>query len=428
MEYLFQNVNIIDPLSPHHLKQRDVLLANGKISKIASKINPSSKIKILQSKNSYLSPGWVDVACYGGEPGFEEREVLTRLSDAALTGGYSRICYMPNTQPAIHSKSEVHFLLNRQKTLAIHLHPIGSISKNNEALEMAEILQMHKAGAIAFSDGNQGVKKSGLLRRALEYTKLLPSTLLIQHSYDSDLSPHSQVHESNETSTLGLRTSPSVAEFSAVQRDIAILEYTQGRMLINKISCSESVNLIRKYKKVLKELYSSVSIFNLIYKDSDLQNFSSNLKLLPPLRSSSDQASLWKGIFDNTIDLIISDHHPLNPELKDLEFQNAGFGAISLETAFALFNSCVSETQQLVHWVEKCSINPRRIFSLPMSTIVEGEEAELTWFDTSTQWTYSSDNIKSLSKNSPVLDQKLKGRVFGVYNKNELFLTNKISI
>ncbi|NOT36858.1 MAG: amidohydrolase family protein [Saprospiraceae bacterium] len=422
MEYLFQNVTILDPLGSHHLKQRDVLVANGKIIKIATKINPAPKVKVLSSKNSYLSPGWVDVACYGGEPGFEEREVLNKLSDAAIAGGYSRICYMPNTNPSLHSKSEIHFITHRQSSLPITIHPIGAISKNNEAIEMAEILQMHKAGAVGFSDGNQGIKKSGLLRRALEYTRLIPQSIIIQHSYDADLSPNAQVHESVETSTLGLRTSPSVAEFSAVQRDISILEYTQGRMLINKLSCAESVSLVRKFKKELSKLFASVSIFNLMFRDADVKEFSSGLKLLPPLRSKSDQLALWKGLNDNTIDIIVSDHHPLNPELKDLEFQNAGFGAISLETAFALFCSNSQDEQHLSQWVTKCSLNPRKILSLPDATIEEGNAAELTWFDPNNLWTYSSGNIKSLSKNSPVLDKEFRGKSLGVYSKNQLFI------
>lgn len=421
MEVLFQGVCIVDPQSTHHLKTRDVLVVQGKITKIATKISPSSNAKILNVKNSYLSPSWVDIACYGGEPGYEEREVLHKLADAAIHGGYSRVCYMPNTNPSIHSKSEVHFINNRQSELSIHLHPIGAISKNNEAIEMAEILQMNKAGAIAFSDGNYGIKKSGLLRRALEYIKLIPSSILIQHSYDADLSPNAQVHESNETSTLGLRTSPSVAEWSAIQRDLAILQYTQSRMLINKISCSESVNLIRKAKKENSSLFTSVSIFNLIFKDSDMKSFPSSLKVLPYLRSKSDQSALWKGLSDDTIDIIVSDHHPLNPELKDLEFQNAGFGAISLETAFSLYNSNQTDHEHLSQWIQKTAINTRKIFSLPKISIEEDSEAELSWYDPHAEWTLTLDKIKSLSKNSPVINQKLNSKVLGVYNKNKFY-------
>ncbi|MCC6816114.1 MAG: amidohydrolase family protein [Saprospiraceae bacterium] len=424
MEILFQNVCIIDPRSVHHLKMRDVLISNGKIIKIGSKLNPTSTVKVLFAKNSYLSPGWVDIACYGGEPGYEERETLDCLSNAAIHGGYTRIAYMPNTFPAIHSKSEVHFLMNRQKELAIHIHPIGAISKSNEAIEMAEILQMQKAGAVAFSDGNSGIRSSGLLRRALEYIQLIPSAILIQHSYDSDLSPNAQVHESVETNSLGLKTSPSLAEFSAVQRDISILEYTQSRMLLNKISCSESVQMVRKYKKSVPNLFATVSVFNLVYQDSDLTEFPSSLKLIPPIRSKSDLTALWKGLKDQTIDIIVSDHFPLNPELKDLEFQNAGFGAISLETAFSLFNSQNSDADSLTLWVSKCSLNPRKIFSLPEAGIVEGSDAELTWFDPTIKWKYNLEKIKSLAKNSPCINQELTGKVLGVFSKNKFHLTH----
>ncbi|MEP7195100.1 MAG: dihydroorotase [Saprospiraceae bacterium] len=423
MEYIFKNVQIIDPQSAHHLKNRDVWIKDGKIQKIASKIESKDGI-ILESKNSCIAPSWVDLACFGGEPGFEERESLTKLSEAALAGGYSRICYMPNTNPAIHSKSEVHFLNNISSKLGIHLHPIGSVSKNNAALEMAEILQMNEAGAVAFSDGNQGIQKSGLLKRTLEYLKLIPKSILINHSFDSDLSPNAQVHESEHTAILGLRSNPSIAEFSAIQKDISILEYTDSRLLLNKISCSESVSIIRKSKKTNPGLFTSVSIFNLFFTDRDLAEFPVNLKLIPPLRSTEDQKELWKGLKDGTIDVIVSDHSPMNPELKDLEFQNAAFGAISLETAFSLFVSSIKQNEDLELWIQKVSINPRQILSLPKMEITEGMNAEITWFNPNTAWKYSSEQIKSLSKNSPLVDKELKGKILAVFNKSKLFRNN----
>ncbi len=425
MDVVFKNVRIIDPRSVHHLQQKDIRIKDGIIDSISDNLRLTGKIKILEKENSCISPGWVDVGAYGGEPGFEEREILTKLSRAAISGGYSRVLYMPITNPTIHSKSEVHFLIKKSSDLEIYLHPIGSVSKNASALEMAEILQMHEAGALAFSDGNYGINKSGLLKRALEYLRLIPNSVLIQHSWDPDLAPNMQVHESEETIQLGLRINPSLSEYTAVQRDLSILEYTNSRMLSHKISCQESVQLIKRAKKGNKNLFSSVSIFNLAFRDKDLLNFSTSLKLIPPLRGLQDQKALWQGLKEDTIDLIVSDHTPINAELKDLEFQNASFGAISLETAYSLFNEFGSTSMNhQCMWVQKVAINPREIFNLPTAIVEEGANAELTWFDPTSQWTYSNSKIKSQSKNTPVADQLLKGSSLGVYNKSNFYNFN----
>ncbi len=426
MECLFRSVLIIDPRSPHHQKVRDIWIKSGKIHQISSKIQTPKNIIILESKNSIVSPGWVDIACYGGEPGFEERENLPKLANAALAGGYTRVAYMPNTNPCIHSKSEVHFIINKSKNLGLYIHPIGAVSKNNSAIEMAEILQMHEAGAVAFSDGNYGIQKSGFLRRILEYLRLLPETILIQHSFDEDLSPKSQIHESPETSTLGLRPNPSLAEYSAVQRDVSILEYTGSKMLLNKISTSKSIQIIRKNKKNNPGLFASVSVFNLAFTDKDMSDFNANLKLMPPLRSIQDQKALWKAVEDGTVDIIISDHTPINAELKDLEFQNAAFGAISLETSFALFNTYAMIDNSIEHWIQKVAVKPRNIISIPSAIISEGEVAEITWFDPNKIWKYSPEQIQSLSKNSPLINKNLKGKVLAVYNKSNLFDYSKL--
>ncbi|MFN8330903.1 MAG: dihydroorotase [Saprospiraceae bacterium] len=421
MKYLLKNVVITDPQSKWNGKKRDILIGSGRIEVISEQITPPKNCQVLEMKGSSISPGWVDIGCYGGEPGMEERESLQSVSMAALAGGYTRLACMPNTQPSVHSRSEVHFLISASQSLGIHLHPIGAVSKNNASLEMAEILQMHEAGAIAFSDGTAGVHKSGLLRRVLEYIQLIPGAILIQHSHDDDLSPKSQVHESKDTAALGLKADPSVAEFSAVQRDISILEYTGSSMLINKISAAESLSTIRKAKKNNPKLFCSVSIFHLAFKDQDLTTFDSSLKLIPPLRSHQDQKSLWQGLSDGTVDLVVSDHSPVNPELKDLEFQNAAFGAISLQTSYSLFNTSSPGGNLTSLWVDKVSVMPRKIFGLPAASVEEGQEAELTWFHESLQWHYTQNNNQSRSVNSPLIGKQLTGAVLGVFNKGRFF-------
>ncbi len=417
MNCLLKNVKIIEPGHKLHHKVRDIWIKDGLIFKIATSIDTPRNVKIFNQPDSCISPGWVDVGCYTGEPGFEERETLLNINEAASSGGYTAICCMPNTKPALHSKSEIHFIQSRSKDLNIDIHPIGAISKNTQSLEMAEILQMHEAGAVAFSDGGSGIQKTGLLLRSLEYIKNIPESIILNSSYEQELGGSGQMHEGESSTYLGLKGIPSLAEITAVLRDLEILKYSESRLMIHKISTSEAVNLLRSAKKKQSGLFSSVSIFNLVFEDSDLISFSQNLKLMPPIRSRKDRLDLIKGLQDSTIDIIVSDHSPMNPEKKDLEFQAAAFGAISLETSFALSQTFISDEINPDLWVEKASINPRKIFNLTDASIKVGNIANITWFNPTKSWNYSLENIKSVSKNSPCISKTLRGKVLGTFYK-----------
>ena len=418
MEAIFRNVRIIDPNSAHHQKVRDVWVKDGEIIDIKVNINNSKKIPEMNSPKSCLSPGWIDVGCISGEPGNEHRETLKSLSQAAVAGGYTTVCCFPNTKPVIHSKSEVSFIKTKSERLPVHLHPIGAISKDCKSIEMAEILQMHEAGAVAFSDGMISIQNSGLLIRALEYMKLIPDSILINSCNDHSITGHGQIHEGKTSTSLGLRGIPSLAESVNVQRDLSILKYTDSKLLIHKISTTDSVAFIKNEKTYNKNLFASVSIFNLIFEDSDLSSFDVNLKLDPPLRGSKDRKALLKAIADGVIDIICSDHTPWDAEKKDLEFQSSSFGAISLETAFAAFNSYLSKELNLDHWVQSVSIQPAAILHLPKHIIEVGGSSDLTWFHPEMEWTYQSKDIQSISKNSPLIGKILKGKVLGTWVKN----------
>lgn len=417
MNCLLKKVKIIEPGHKLHGKVRDLWIKDGLIFKIGSSIETPRNVKVFDHPGSYISPGWVDVGSYTGEPGFEERETLVNINEAASSGGYTAICCMPNTKPALHSKSEIHFIQSRSKELNIDIHPIGAISKNTQSLEMAEILQMHEAGAVAFSDGNMGIQKSGLLLRSLEYIKNIPESMIINSSFDQELGTLGQMHEGESSTFLGLKGIPSLAEITAVNRDLEILKYSESRLMIHKISTTEAVNLIKVAKKKLSGLFSSVSIFNLVYEDTDLLSFSQNLKLMPPIRSKKDRLDLIKGLQENAIDIIVSDHTPMNPEKKDLEFQAAAFGAISLETAFSLTQTFIPSEISVDLWVEKVSLNPRKIFKLNDASLTEGNMANITWFHPTESWKYSVENIKSVSKNSPCISTNLQGKVLGTFYK-----------
>jgi dihydroorotase len=343
MEAIFRQVKIIDPNGPHHQQLRDVHVRQGEIIDVRANIKTNSKIRQLESKGSCLSSGWIDVGSTSGEPGNEHRETLDSLARAATRGGYTSVCCFPNTKPVIHSKSEVSFLINKSHPLSIRILPIGAVSKDCKNAELAEILQMKEAGAVAFSDGNQPIQNSGLLIRALEYMKLIPDSILINSCSDKNIAGPGQIHEGKMSTSLGLPGLPTLAETVNIQRDLSILKYAESKLLIHKISSADSLALIKNEKSNQKNLFASVSIFNLVFEDSDLGSFNVNLKLDPPLRSNKDRKALLKAINDGVIDIICSDHRPWDAEKKDLEFQSSSFGAISLETAYAAFTTYLSK-------------------------------------------------------------------------------------
>lgn len=428
MECLFRKVKIIDPGGKHHQKTRDVLVKDGIIQDLKSEITKPKNALELIKPDSYLSKAWIDFGCLSGEPGYENRETLDSLAVSAAMGGYSSLFIFPNTSPCIQSKSEVNFILNRSKDLPVRLIPIGAISKNCKGEEMAEILQMHEAGALAFSDGTNSIQNSGLFIRALDYIKLIPQSLLINQSLDKAIAGHGQIHEGNISTVLGLMGIPSLAETSYIHRDISLLDYTQSRLLIHKLSSADSVQIIRNAKKQNSGLFSSVSIFNLLFDAEALLDFNVHLKLTPPLRNKEDRKALIKALKEGVIDCIVSDHCPWDPESKDLEFQSSAFGAINIQTCFSAFCTYLLDDLGIDLWIDKTVNTTASVFNLPNPAIDIGNSCDLSWFDPNAEFILEEKSIKSISKNSPFIGKTLKGKVYGVYTKgkfyNELTLTS----
>ncbi|MBK9270667.1 MAG: dihydroorotase [Saprospiraceae bacterium] len=420
MEIILKNLKITDPGSSLNGKKRDLWLRDGKIIKIGVHLKSSKSLRSMDFTGCNVSMGWVDIGAYSGEPGYEERETFKHLAAAAAAGGFTTVCIMPDTKPVIHSKSEVHYILDSSKQLDVDLLPIGAVSKNLLSQEMAELYSMKEAGAVAFSDASQGIQKSGLLLRALEYLKYYSDAVLIQQSFDLELTGPGQMHEGTHSTSMGLRGIPSMSEITGILRDLEIQKYSGSKLLFHKLSSTEGISLIRNAKKNQRNIFSSVSVFNLVFEDKDLLDFDANLKLSPPLRASTDRNSLIKAVLDGTLDIIVSDHTPLNPEKKDLEFQAASFGAISLETAYSMIRTNLDKEISDELWVEKVALNPRKIFNLPEASIEENTMADLTIFDPNKTWVYELNQIKSLSKNSPLVGKKLKGRVEAIFKKGKL--------
>lgn len=397
-------------------RAQDILIRDGVIEAIGEHLMPPPETEIWESPNLCVSPGWLDVGVYTADPGYEHREELRTAAEAAAAGGFTAMACFPNTDPALHTKSEILYVKNKAAELPVHCYPIGAISQGCEGKDLAELFDMHAAGAVAFSDGKRSVQDAGLLLRALQYAKAF-NGLVINVPHHKTIAAGGQMHEGLMSTSLGLKGLPVLAETLMVQRDLSLLEYAEGRLHIHLISTAKSVDLIRAAKKAGLPVTCSVAVVNLCFTDEKLADFDSNWKIVPPLRSHKDTAALLEGLADGTIDFICTNHTPWHEEAKNLEFPYADFGMIGLETAFALSQTFLAKHLSLQDWVEKMSLAPRRVLGLPIPKIAEGERAELTVFDPELEWVLGEKDIRSKSKNTPFVGQNFKGKVLGVICK-----------
>ena len=411
MSVLIKNATIIYPGHNLHKSKRDILIKNGVIEKIASRIT-SKASKVIESSQLHLSPGWMDIGTFSGEPGYENRESLETLSRTAASGGYTALATFPNTNPVTESKSGIQYILHTTQNHLVNYYPIGALSKGCAGEEITEMIDMHNHGAVAFSDGLKSLDSSGLMMRALDYVKSVGS-LIIHHPQDNTLSHGNLVHEGAVSTGLGMRDNPSLSEILILDRDIELNKYTNSQLLVHNISTKEAVTRLKGLSK--SGISSSVSYLNLCKTASAVSSFDSNMKTVPPLRSENDRQALISGINKATIQVISSNHKPLEDEAKKMEYSYAKAGAIGLQTCYSGLMTDASElsTERLV---ECLALNPRTILGLPHPELKAGAEAELSLFDPTLKWTLSDKNNTSKSKNSPYWNQELTGMVLGVIN------------
>ena len=413
MECLFKQVKIIDPNSPFRGKVLDVLIKNGKIVDVAKNIPHTNTQRIYKVPGLHVSPGWMDVGAWVGEPGNEHIETLATMAEAAVRGGFSTVAVLPNTLPALDSKSEIQYMLGVSKSLPVQVLPLGAISIDAAGREMAEILDMQMAGAIGFTDGTVSLQHPGLMMRALHYA-MASNGLIINQPYIKTLGPEGLIHEGTVSVSWGVQGIPSLAEEMMLKRDIDLLRYTGSRLHALNISTKESVRLIREAKKEGLFISASVAAMNLLETDKEMPDFNVHYKVLPPLRGLEDKLELISGLKDGTIDFITSNHRPVDIDRKKLEFSYAAFGAIGLQTAFSVARTALEKEMNVDQLVQKMSIQPRRLFSLPQPSINTGQKAEITLFHPGETWTFEPALNRSKADNSPYFGKELKGRVYGV--------------
>ncbi|CCH57278.1 dihydroorotase, multifunctional complex type [Fibrisoma limi BUZ 3] len=427
MQLLIRAAHIVDAASSADGQVCDVLIENGLIQQIGTDITTPDNARIIEEPNLHVSPGWVDLRVLAQDPGFEHKEDITSVCRAAAAGGFTDIALLPNTQPVVDTKGTLGYVRRMAEGQPVSVHVIAAITKKAAGEDFTDMIDLHHGGAVAFSDGSHPLQNPDLLLKTLQYLQPIGG-LLINRPEEQMLTRFGQMHEGVQSTLLGMKGIPAIAEELIVERDLRLLGYTLGEghgawdsdssalspqppaLHFSTISSARSVELIRQAKQRGLPVSCDVAAHQLVFDDSALASFDTNLKVNPPFRSADDVAALWQGLADGTIDAIVSDHTPQDAESKNLEFDQAEFGATGLETLFAAvvtYNTGLS----LGQIIEKLTIRARQILRLPTISIAEGQSASLTLFDPAKQWTF--DRSLSKSKNSPFLGQTLTGRAIG---------------
>ncbi|MEO5599505.1 MAG: dihydroorotase [Cyclobacteriaceae bacterium] len=417
MKILIQGAEILDPTSPFHQKQKNVLINNDRITEIGDK-NYSAD-KTIPAEGMKLSIGWFDLGTFIGDPGLEHKEDLESGTQAAAAGGFTEIAVLPNTLPCVQTKNEISYLKSGNEKRLVQVHPMGSVTRNNLGEELTEMIDLHTAGAVAFTDGLKPIWHTDIFLKSLQYIQKF-NGILIDHPEDYWLNLFGQMHEGVNSTRLGLKGMPRIAEEIVIGKNLEILLYAGGTLHFSRISTSKSLELIKAAKKKLK-VTCDVPVFQALLDDSMLADFDTNLKVNPPLRERSDNDSIIKALRDGTIDVLCSGHVPHDEESKNLEFDKAEFGMISLQTFCAnLVSLSKNVTWDLL--IEKVTTGPRKILNLEVPRVDGNAKANLTLIDPHRKWVLNDQTNFSKSKNSPWFGKELTGKAVAVFNNGKVWI------
>jgi dihydroorotase len=416
MNIIIREAKIIDSKSPFHNKTVDILIVDGFIKKIGTALSNSENAIEVKLDNLHVSQGWFDSSVSLGEPGFEDRETIANGLEVAAKSGFTALALQPNSFPVIDNQSQINFVVNKALGFATQLFPIGALTKGSEGKDMAELYDMKKSGAIAFGDYNKSLDNANLLKIALQYVQDFDG-LVIAYAQDSNIKGNGVANEGVVSTRLGLKGIPNLAEELQIVRNLFLLEYTGGKMHIPTVSTAKSVALIKEAKAKGLQVSCSVSVHHLVFTDEKLEEFDTRFKVTPPLRTEADRNALLQGINDGTIDMITSDHNPIDIEHKKMEFDMAKNGTIGLESAFgALMTVLPLETV-----IAKLT-SGKSIFQIESPTIAEGSKATISLFNPEGSAVFNKTSILSKSKNTAFLGTATKGKAYGIINQGKLTL------
>lgn len=413
MSILFKGLKFITPQGVE--KAQDFIFHSGNFS-IATQDSKTDQFEVIDATGMMASKGWVDLRCMVGEPGLEYKETVESLCESLMASGFSKAVILPNTEPVVQSKNEVDFIINKAKKYPVEILVQGAVTKNTEGDDLTEILDMHhQSGVSIFGDGIKTLSNGDRYMKILQYLQKFDG-VLFDHAYDPLLAIFGQMHEGENSTMLGMKGIPSLAEDVAIQRNLEILKYTGGKVHFQTVSTRKGIDLIRKGKAEGLNITCDVSIYQLLFTDNDLMDFDPNYKVKPPFRSESDKEALIEGLKDDTIDAIVSNHQPQDYDSKFMEFDLASFGMAGLQT----FLPALVLLEKDLSWpllIQKITTGP--------NSIVGKSSDSWTIFDPTAKWVYNRASNKSNSSNSPWFGKELTGKVKYVIQKGELITINE---
>jgi dihydroorotase len=425
MKLHLKSGHLIDPIKGKDVIT-DILIVDGRIERIGESLSGDKSYEVIDLKNIVVAPGFIDMHVHLREPGYEHKETIETGCASAAAGGFTAVCCMPNTNPAIDEESVARYVQEEGRRATgglVDVYPIGAASKGRKGEELSPMAELTKAGAVAFSDDGAPISNAELMRRIFEYSSMynLP---IIQHAEETTMTKNGLMNEGFVSTRLGMPGIPSIAEEMMIVRDIVLLRYIpRAKYHVAHISTTGSIECVRRAKTEKLSITCEAAPHHFTLSDDAVESFDTNLKMSPPLRTKTDVQAIKEALRDGIIDVIASDHAPHTIDEKEVEFTQAPFGIVGLETTIGLSLTQLVHQKYLtiVQLIEKLSVNPRRILSLPTINIQEGEMANLTLLDPTIEWTVDIQSFRSKSKNSPFHGWTLKGKAIGIINNGKTY-------
>ena len=412
---VLQGGTILDPLSGRS-KKGNVVIERNKIKSVGSTGGAKGEAKI-DCSGLVITHGFCDLHVHFREPGREDKETLQTGSRAALAGGFTRVCVMPNTSPPLDAPESIRFIVEKAEECPVHIHPIGAVTKGQKGQELTEVQGIINEGAVALSDDGFPISDAQVMRLALEYTSMFDKPV-INHAEDECLRNNGLMHEGEISTRLGLAGNPSLAEAIMIQRDLELANMIQAKLHVPHVSSAGGATNIRRMKKLNPNITAEVTPHHLFFNDQALLEYNTNFKVAPPIRTEDDRKELIKAVKDGTFDCIATDHAPHTIEEKEATFESAPFGMIGLESCFGAVNKVLD--MPLKELLKLLTVNPRRVMGFEEDLFKIGCAAELTILDPDQEWIYKEQNIYSKSRNTPFIGEMLKGKVRYTISKGNI--------
>ncbi|MBI9018130.1 MAG: dihydroorotase [Phycisphaerae bacterium] len=407
---LIKNGRIIDPANKVDMIG-DLLIENGKI-KAVGKIKDATADTIIDAKDKIIAPGLIDLHVHLREPGREEEETIASGSAAAVTGGFTSVACMPNTDPAIDNEATVEFILNRSAAAKMaNVFPVGAITKERKGESLAEMGQMVRAGAVAFTDDGSGVQDPSVMLRAFQYAKMF-NKVVMQHCQDDCLAGNGCMNAGYYATILGLPGMSPLAEEIMLYRDVQLAKAAGARYHAQHLSTAGSVDIVRQAKAQGLPVTAEATPHHLLLTEKECETYDTNFKMNPPLRTQADLEALRQGVADGTIDCLATDHAPHLKSAKELEFPAAPFGIVGLDCALGLYAKALIESGT-IDWpllIKLMTINPAKILTIDKGTLSEGADADITIIDPNYKWKVDTTKFISKSQNCPYNDWQLTAK------------------